>query len=101
MWILAAELELNLPLSRSLKDKRSVRLRIQERIRHTFNVSIIETDLQDRSDVLRLGLALAAAAEPVGQRTIDNIMDRIFELTGLEAEIIGFESFMLGDTLFN
>lgn len=99
MWVFAAEFALDLPLSQSLKDKRKVRLRVQERIKQRFNVSIIETDLQDDMKVLYLGVSLAALSEASGQRTLDGIRERIYELTGLEAEIIGFESFVLGDPL--
>lgn len=101
MWILAVELELMLTMSHSLKDKRRVRLRVQERLRQKFNISIIESGLQDRLDVLHLGVSLVAVSEPSGQQTLDNILDRIFQLTGIEAEIIGYESFMLGDDLDN
>ena len=47
MVVLVGEVQLHLPESRSLKDKRQVVKSIKERIRNRFNVSIAEVDYLD------------------------------------------------------
>ena len=49
-------LEIQLPYSRSLKDKRAVLLKIRDRLRSRFNVAIAELDHQDLWQQATLGV---------------------------------------------
>ena len=60
MVVLVAEVELYLPESGSLKDKRQVVKSVKERVRGRFNVSIAEVDHLELWQ--RCGLALAAVS---------------------------------------
>ena len=45
--VLYLQIELTIPYSQSLKDKRSVMLRAKDRLRNQFNLSVVEAGLQD------------------------------------------------------
>ena len=72
MVVLVAEVELYLPQSSSLKDKRQVVKSIKDRVRSRFNVSIAEIDHLELWQRCGLGLAVvsgdgARADELMGQ----------------------------------
>lgn len=75
----------------SLKEKRGLRQRLQTKLKAKFNISIIETDLQDRLDVLRFALAYVSLNAASAETTIDNILDFIFEESGIEAQIVQYD----------
>jgi uncharacterized protein YlxP (DUF503 family) len=58
-------LELHLPASHSLKEKRSVVNRVKERVRTRFNASVAEVDHQDLWQRAALGVAVVSG-EPGG-----------------------------------
>lgn len=57
MIVAIAAVEIHIPESRSLKEKRKVIKGLIERIRHRFRVSITETDYHDLHQRAELGLA--------------------------------------------
>jgi uncharacterized protein YlxP (DUF503 family) len=60
LYLALGELELHLPGSRSLKDKRQDVRSLVERLRHRLTVLVVETDHQELHQ--RAGLAVAALA---------------------------------------
>lgn len=89
MHITAVHWELLIPHVHSLKEKRRLRLRILDRVRNRFNVSIIESDMQDRLDVLHLAASVVAFGPASAEETLQGISDAIFRWTGLETVVIG------------
>ena len=65
--------EVNVPGSRSLKEKRAVIRPIKDRLRNTFNVSVIENGYQD--DKKRGSLLIAGIAN--GRRGTDSTLSSI------------------------
>jgi len=54
-------LEIHLPESRSLKDKRQVLRSLKDRLRHRFNVSVAELDGQDTWQSAVVGIVAISA----------------------------------------
>jgi uncharacterized protein YlxP (DUF503 family) len=54
------KVDIHIPQSRSLKEKRSVLLRIKDRVKNTFNVSISEVDNHDKWQLASFGIACIA-----------------------------------------
>lgn len=65
MFIGIARLELFIPASSSLKDKRQVLRKVTTVVRNKFNVSIAEVDHQDVWQ--RAALGVSCVAESIGQ----------------------------------
>ncbi|MFN2506883.1 MAG: DUF503 domain-containing protein [Acidimicrobiales bacterium] len=62
MHVAVVELEVHIPQSRSLKEKRAVLRPIVEGIRHRFHLSVAEVDFQDKWQRARIGLAVVAGS---------------------------------------
>lgn len=91
MVVLVAEVELYLPESGSLKDKRQVVKSVKERVRSRFNVSIAEVDHLDLWQRCGLGLAVvssetAHADELMGKAIRFIEQDHRVEVTGHSVE---------------
>ena len=56
-------LEIQLPYSHSLKDKRAVLLKIRDRLRSRFNVAIAELDHQDLWQQATLGVVSISSSQ--------------------------------------
>ena len=71
--------EIHLPGSRSLKDKRRVIRHLKDRIRAKFNVAVAEVDHQDLWQRATLGMvSISSSAEPVEScfRQIRSILEQ-------------------------
>ena len=55
MFILVVAMEIHIPYSRSLKEKRSVRHSLMEGLRRTFGVCVAEVEHPDAHQLLSLG----------------------------------------------
>ena len=75
--ILTVRLEVS--WSRSLKDKRSVLASLRDRIRRRFNVSVIESGLQDNCRMIELSVA-AIALSPAYADEILEAVNRFIEM---------------------
>ncbi len=73
--------ELHLPGCRSLKEKRMVVRSLRDRLRHRFNLSVAETDLQDVHDRAELSAALVASEGKVAE-SMAGQADRFVEEDG-------------------
>ena len=74
--IILLTLELHIPASGSLKEKRRVLKSLKDRIHHAFNVSVAETDYQDKWQ--RAILSVCAVGND--KKYLNGIMDRIVQL---------------------
>lgn len=68
------QLELEIPGSLSLKEKRGIIKSLKERIRQRFNVSASEVDLQDVWNRAMLGVACVSIDPRSARETLDNVV---------------------------
>jgi uncharacterized protein YlxP (DUF503 family) len=71
------EVDLHIPHAHSLKEKRKSTRSIKDRIRHTFNVSLAETDGQNTWQRCTLTIAMVANEKPAIEREFDRILHLI------------------------
>ena len=90
MFVGSCLVEIHVPLSRSLKEKRSVLNRLKGRIQSRFNVSVAEVDHQDVWQRASLGLAVVG----VDPSVVEQVLGRIREVVESEgsAQILAFET---------
>jgi len=80
MVIGAGILEILIPDSRSLKEKRAVLNRILKRTQNSFNISIAEIGLQDLWGRARIGFCIVGNDRAYVNRKIDMVLNFIQEL---------------------
>jgi len=80
MMLAALQVELFLPESFSLKDKRFVVQSLKQKIRSAFNVSVAEVDHQDKWQ--RACLAVAAVASD--RSTLESLFSKVLNLVSRE-----------------
>ena len=84
------KVELRLPDSHSLKDKRQVVKSITARVGNRFNVSVAEVDGQDLWQSATLGICCVSNDKRYTNEVLSKVAD--FVVNGrFEAEIIGYE----------
>jgi uncharacterized protein YlxP (DUF503 family) len=77
MVVGALRLELHIPASHSLKEKRSVLNHVKERLRSRFNVSVAEVDHQDLWQRATLGVAVVSGESGVLDRVLHEILSSV------------------------
>lgn len=92
MVVAIGQVELHVPESGSLKDKRQALTSLKERLHNRFNISVAEVDHQDLWQRASLGLAVVSAqtahADQVLAKAIDYIgADRRVVLVDYSTEI--------------
>ena len=63
--------------SHSLKEKRKILLSVKDRLRHKFNISLIESDHQDLWQKIQLTMAVVANTKEIADKTFTQIEDFI------------------------
>ena len=76
--------ELFIPESQSLKDKRQVLLSLKDRLREKFNLSVAEVDGQDMWQKAVLGLACVANEGRYVNRLLDQALNLIRAVPAVE-----------------
>jgi uncharacterized protein YlxP (DUF503 family) len=94
MVIGCCTIELYVPGSHSLKDKRSVLKRTINRIRREFNVSIAEVDYQDVHQSAMLGVVTVSTDSAHAHRRLTHIVNWI-EDHRLDVDLVSFEIEMI------
>ena len=61
-----------------LKEKRQIVSSIKEKLRHKFNISIIESDYQDLWQKIQLAAALVSNSKVIAEKVFDQVEDFIF-----------------------
>ena len=82
-------LELEIPSSQSLKDKRHVVKSVIARVRQSFNVSIAEVDQLDSWQYTTIGIVCVSADRAYAQGLLDKVIDSI-ERSRLDAVIADY-----------
>ncbi len=79
MTIALLSLELFLPMSQSLKDKRMVLRRLKDRLAK-FNVSVAEVEYQDVWQRAGLAVAVVTTSDDMAEQTLSSVMNEIERL---------------------
>ncbi len=67
-------LEIHLPYSHSLKEKRAVLRKLRDRIRARFNVAVAELDQQDAWQHATLGVASVSNSRPLLESVLSAVL---------------------------
>lgn len=76
MVVALLKIELYLPMSQSLKDKRMVLRRVKDRL-GAMNVAVAEVAHQDLWQRAGLGIATVASSDDVAEQTLSTALDTI------------------------
>jgi uncharacterized protein YlxP (DUF503 family) len=79
-------LEIHLPYSRSLKDKRKVLNALRDRVRCRFNAATAELDFQDKWQRARLGIVTLNSQKRVVDQVLQGILREVEE--NLPGEVV-------------
>ncbi|MFI5178450.1 MAG: DUF503 domain-containing protein [Vicinamibacterales bacterium] len=79
MTIALLSLELFLPMSQSLKDKRMVLRRLKDRL-NAFNVAVAEVEHQEKWQRAAMGVVTVASSDEMAEKTLRSVMDEIERL---------------------
>jgi uncharacterized protein YlxP (DUF503 family) len=84
LLVLALAIDIHLPDSRSLKDRRAVVRPIIDGARHRFRVSAAEVGHQDLWQRARLGFAVVASSQGQASEVIDDVERFVWSFPELE-----------------
>ncbi|MGH9265574.1 MAG: DUF503 domain-containing protein [Acidimicrobiales bacterium] len=90
MHVAVVQLELHIPTSRSLKEKRAALRPIVEGIRHRFLVSVAEVGYQDKWQRALVGMAVVSDSYTHAAEVVDNIERWVWSKP--EVEVCGFRT---------
>ena len=90
MHVAVVRLELHIPASRSLKEKRAVLRPIVEGLRHRFQISVAEVDYQDKWQRSLIGMAVVSDSYSHAVDVVDNVERWIWSKP--EIEVTRFET---------
>jgi len=79
MTIALLSLELYLPMSQSLKDKRMVMRRLKDRL-NAFNVAVAEVDHQELWQRAAMGVVTVASSDEMAEKTLTSVVQEIERL---------------------
>ncbi|QAA31296.1 DUF503 domain-containing protein [Clostridium manihotivorum] len=91
MIVGTAEVTIRIPWSQSLKEKRMVSRSLIQKIKNKFNVSISEVEHQDNHKLLVLGLATVSNSSSHVNKSLDEVVNFIYDNTEAEVEDINIE----------
>ncbi|MBX5464930.1 MAG: DUF503 domain-containing protein [Clostridia bacterium] len=83
--VAVARVQINLPGSRSLKEKRAVLRALLDRLRRRFNVSAAEVGVRDAHQLAEIGIAVVSDEASVARRLLDeavHFLETSVELDG-------------------
>lgn len=89
--ILALYIELNIPLSHSLKEKRAVLQRVMTRTKQKFNVALSEIDYQNQWQRSELCIVTVASVKLASERELNNVLEFISSFPEVEITQSNFE----------
>ncbi len=95
MHVAVVQLELHIPTSRSLKEKRAVLRPIVEGIRHRFQISVAEVGYQDKWQRALIGMAVVSDSYGHAVEVVDNVERWVWSKP--EVEVTRFETDWHGD----
>lgn len=84
MTIAVLTVDLFLPGSISLKDKRAILRRLKDRLANKFNISIAEVDYQDKWQRAQLGIAQVGSDYKFLEKSMNQILKMIDDYDSIE-----------------
>ena len=90
MHVAVVQLELHIPTSRSLKEKRAVLRPIVEGIRHRFQISVAEVGYQDKWQRALVGMAVVSDSYGHAVEVVDSVERWVWSKP--EVEVTRFET---------
>ncbi|MDQ4132776.1 MAG: DUF503 domain-containing protein [Actinomycetota bacterium] len=90
MHVLIVRIELHLPQSRSLKEKRAAIRPVVEGVRNRFSLSVAEVDYQDKWQRAAIGGAVVSASQAHAREVVEAVERYVWSKP--EIEVAGFES---------
>jgi len=93
--VAVVQLELHIPTSRSLKEKRAVLRPIVEGIRHRFQISVAEVGYQDKWQRALIGMAVVSDSYGHAVEVVDNVERWVWRKP--EVEVTRFDTEWHGD----
>jgi uncharacterized protein YlxP (DUF503 family) len=91
MVVALLTVEILVPGSRSLKEKRGVIKRIKDRARNKFNISVAEVEYQDKWQRSRLAFAMVASDQKRAEETMQKLFQSLDSDFGFEVIHYTFE----------
>ena len=88
-------LELHIPTSRSLKEKRAVLRPIVEGLRHRFQISVAEVGYQDKWQRALIGMAVVSDSYSHAGEVVDSVERWVWSKP--DVEVCSFETEWVGD----
>ena len=95
MHVAVVQVELHIPTSRSLKEKRAALRPIVEGIRHRFQISVAEVGYQDKWQRALVGMAVVSDSYGHAAEVIDNVERWVWSKP--EVEVTRFERVWVED----
>ncbi len=71
-------LDLHSNSTHSLKEKRQIVSSMKEKLKHKFNISLIESDYQDLWQKIQIAIAMVANSKTIVEKAFDQIENFIF-----------------------
>ena len=90
MHVAVVQLELHIPTSRSLKEKRAALRPIIEGIRHRFQISVAEVGYQEKWQRALIGMAVVSDSYGHAVEVVDNVERWVWSKP--EVEVTRFET---------
>jgi len=94
MAIALLTIELYLPITNSLKEKRSVLRPLIARLRKEYNISICEADAQDQLSRAVLEVVCVSGSRALAHRQMQNVANRV-ESWRMDAQMIDYNIEMI------
>ena len=88
MHVAVVQLELHIPTSRSLKEKRAALRPIVEGLRHRFQISVAEVGYQDKWQRALVGMAVVSDSYGLAVDIVDNVERWVWSKP--DVEVCGF-----------
>ena len=82
MYVLSLAVDLHLPASRSLKDKRQILRSLKDRLRRKFNVAVAELDFQDVWQSATVGVVTLSSASQHVEESLQHVLAEAQRILG-------------------
>jgi uncharacterized protein YlxP (DUF503 family) len=93
MHVLAMAIDLHLPASRSLKDKRAALRQVVDGIRNRFAVAVAETSHQDLLQRAEIGVATVSSSAKLATEVVDEVERFVWSFP--EVEVLSMHRYWL------
>jgi hypothetical protein len=96
MFVAAARIEIHIPASQSLKDRRRVLKPLIERTRNRFNAAVADVGPQDKWQVASIGLSVVGSSIGNARERLDEVVRFIEEFspeaitTSVDTDVLPF-----------